>query len=139
MKKIKELFEKYYDIISYLFFGGLTTGVHFLVSTVCHLVFDLDADTSTDIAWVVAVVFAYLTNKPFVFKSNDWSVKTVVPEFLKFVGGRVVSGILVRECMRLTVDERGWNYFAMYFATSVLNVVLNYVASKLLVFKKRKK
>ena len=138
MKKIKELLEKYWDLVTYLFFGVLTTGVHFLVSTVFHLVFKLHADTSTDIAWVVAVIFAYLTNKPFVFKSNDWSMKTVFPEFLKFVGGRVVSGILVRECMRLTVDERGWNFFVMYLATSILNIVLNYIASKLLVFKKKK-
>ena len=138
MKKIKELFDQYYDIIAYLFFGGLTTAVHFLISAVCHFGFSLKADTSTDIAWLVAVVFAYLTNKPFVFKSNDWSVKTVASEFLKFMSGRIVSGLLVRECMRLTVDERGWNFLGMYIVTSVLNVVMNYVASKLLVFRKKK-
>jgi putative flippase GtrA len=138
MKKIKELLEKYYDLVAYIFFGVLTTGVHFIVSSVCHYAFSLHADTSTDIAWVVAVIFAYLTNKPFVFKSNDWSIKTVAPEFLKFAGGRIVSGLLVRECMRLTVDERGWNFILMYIVTSVLNIVLNYIASKLIVFTKKK-
>ena len=84
MKKLKELFVKYYDIISYLFFGGLTTVVNYLVYLPCYNWLHLSATVSNMIAWAVAVIFAYLTNKPFVFKSYDWSMKTVLPEFGKF-------------------------------------------------------
>ena len=139
MKKIKELFVKYYDIISYLFFGGLTTVVNYLVYLSCLNHLNLSATVSNMIAWVVAVFFAYLTNKPFVFKSHDWSAKTVVPELGKFLGCRIGSGIIETLIIFLTVDVLGWNGNIMKVITNILVVILNYIGSKLLVFKKRKK
>ena len=106
MKKIRALIEKYYDILSYLF------------------------------SWVVAVAFAYLTNKPFVFKSHDWSAKTVVPELTKFVGCRLGSGVMETAIIFVTVDLLSWDGNVMKLVTSVLVVIINYVASKLVVFRK---
>ena len=88
------------------------------------------------IAWAVAVVFAYLTNKPFVFRSFDWSMKTVLPELTKFVGTRIGSGGLETLILLLAVDVAGWNGNLWKLVTSILVVVLNYVGSKLLVFRK---
>ena len=139
MKKIKELFVKYYDIISYLFFGGLTTVVNYLVYLSCLNHLHLSATVSNMIAWVVAVFFAYLTNKPFVFKSHDWTAKTVVPELGKFLGCRIGSGIIETLIIFLTVDVLGWNGNIMKVITNILVVILNYIGSKLLVFKKQKK
>ena len=96
----------------------------------------LSGSASNAIAWVGAVAFAYLTNKPFVFRSHDWSAKTVIPELTKFVGCRVGSGVLETAIIFLTVDWLGWNGNVMKLLTSVLVVVLNYIGSKLLVFKK---
>jgi putative flippase GtrA len=90
----------------------------------------------TIIAWAAAVIFAYLTNKPFVFGSHDWSLKVVAPEFGKFLGSRVASGVLVTLAITLTVDILGWNFTLMKIVTSIANIILNYIASKLLVFKK---
>ena len=70
---MKKLIRKYWDILSYLFFGVLTTAVNYVVYLPCYNVLGLSAAVSNMIAWVVAVAFAYLTNKPFVFKSHDWS------------------------------------------------------------------
>ena len=81
MKRIKELIAKYYYIISYLFFGGLTTVVNYMVYIPCNKWLNLSAALSTTLAWIVAVIFAYVTNKPFVYKSLDWSPKVVFPEF----------------------------------------------------------
>lgn len=136
MVKICELIRKYSDILMYLLFGVLTTVVNYLVYLPCFNLLQLTAAISNMIAWSVAVAFAYLTNKPFVFKSNDWSAKTVVPELTKFVGGRVVSGALETAIIFVTVDLLCWNGNIMKLLTSVLVVVLNYVFSKLLVFKK---
>ena len=80
MKKLYDLFVKHYDIISYLFFGVLTTAVNYLIYLPCYNLLHFSASVSNVIAWAFAVAFAYLTNKPFVFKSHDWSAKTVVPE-----------------------------------------------------------
>ena len=136
MKKLYDLFVKHYDIISYLFFGVLTTVVNYLIYLPCYNLLHFSASVSNVIAWVFAVAFAYLTNKPFVFKSHDWSAKTVVPELTKFVGSRIVSGVLETAIIFVTVDVLGWNGNVMKLVTSVLVVIFNYVASKLLVFKK---
>lgn len=138
MKNIKELFVKYYDIISYLFFGALTTAVNYLVYLPCYNWLNLSATVSNMIAWVVAVLFAYLTNKPFVFKSHDWSMKTVFPEFGKFLGCRIGSGAAETLIILLTVDCLHWNGNIMKLVTNVLVIILNYIGSKLFVFAKKK-
>lgn len=136
VQKIKNLVQKHWDIISYLFFGGLTTVVNYIVYLPCYNLFALSAAVSNAIAWVVAVAFAYLTNKPFVFRSHDWSLKTVVPELAKFVTCRIGSGLLETGILFLCVDLLQWNGNVWKLVTSVLVVILNYAASKLLVFKK---
>ena len=136
MNKIRMLIRKHYDILAYLFFGVLTTAVNYIVYLPCYNLLHISAAASNVIAWAVAVAFAYLTNKPFVFKSHDWSAKTVVPELTKFVGSRILSGALETAIIFLTVDVLLWNGNIMKLCTSVLVVILNYVASKLLVFKK---
>jgi len=138
MKKIKELFVKYYDVISYLFFGGLTTVINYLVYLPCYNWLHLSATVSNLIAWVVAVLFAYLTNKPFVFKSHDWSMKTVLPEFGKFLGCRIGSGAAETLIILLTVDCLHWNGNIMKLVTNILVIILNYIGSKLFVFAKKK-
>lgn len=136
MKKLKALFIQYYNLISYLFFGVLTTVVNYAVYLPCYNIFGISGSVSNMIAWVFAVAFAYLTNKPFVFKSHDWSAKTVIPELSKFIGCRAGSGILETGIIFLTVDLLHWNGNVMKLITSVAVVLLNYVASKLLIFKK---
>ena len=136
--KLKNLIEKYWDVITYLFFGVLTTVVDYVVSFACHYGLGISETISTVIAWAAAVIFAYLTNKSWVFHSRDWSMKTVLPEFAKFTGSRVFSGVLVTVCIAVTVEMLGWNFVVMKLATSVLNIVLNYIASKLLVFKNQR-
>lgn len=137
MDKIRALIKKYWDIISYLFFGVLTTVVSFLVSNGLYYLFHWSGWSSELISWMAAVAFAYLTNKPFVFRSHDWSAKTVIPELTKFVGSRVGTGLLQLVFITVTVDVLKWDMFWMKAAISVLVVILNYVASKLLVFRKK--
>ena len=134
--KIKALIEKYWDILSYLFFGGLTTVVNYIVYLPCYNWLHLSAALSNVIAWVVAVAFAYVTNKPFVFRSHDWSWKTVGPELTKFVGCRIGSGLLETALIFLTVDLLHWNGNVMKLILAVVVVLLNYIGSKLIVFKK---
>lgn len=135
MKMIKMLFTKHKDKITYLFFGGLTTVVNYLVYFPCYNWANISATISTVIAWVVAVAAAFLTNKPFVFESHDWSFKTVWPELTKFVGCRIASGIMEIAIIALTVDLLHWNGNVMKILVSILVVILNYFGSKLFVFK----
>ena len=137
MEKLISLVKQHYDILAYLFFGVLTTAVNYLIYLPCYNWLNISATLSNMIAWVVAVAFAYLTNKPFVFKSHDWSAKVVVPELTKFVGCRIASGVAETLIIFVTVDCLAWNGNIMKLITSVLVIVLNYVGSKLLVFRRK--
>lgn len=136
-EKLIALFHKHEQIISYVFFGGLTTLVNFIVYYPLYNLCHLSASLSNILAWIVAVIFAYLTNKPFVFKSKDWSIKTVAPEFTKFVGSRFGSGLLETVIIRITVDILLWNGNLWKIIVSVLVVILNYITSKFFAFKKK--
>ena len=137
IQKIRDLIVKYWDIVSYLFFGVCTTIVNYLIYIPCYNFWGISATVSNMIAWVVAVAFAYLTNKPFVFKSHDWSAKTVIPELTKFIGCRVGSGAAETLILFLAVDLLGWNGNIWKLVTQVMVVVLNYIGSKLLVFRNK--
>ena len=136
MIQLRSILRKYRDILLYLVFGVLTTIVNYLVYFPCCAV-GLPAAVINSIACVVSVLFAYLTNKPFVFGSMDWSLKTVFPEACKFFGCRVGSGVLETGILFVTVDLLHWSSGLWKIVTSILVVVLNYIGSKLLVFRKK--
>jgi len=132
----RQLFEKYKDIILYLVFGVLTTIVSFAIYYLLVEYAGVSALLSNAISWVGAVAFAFLTNKPFVFRSFDWSAGVVLPELGKFVGGRVGSGVFESAYVFVTVDLLHWNSMIMKAIASVVVVIINYVVSKIFVFKK---
>ena len=136
MKKLINLMEKYREILVYLVFGVLTTVVNYIVYLPCYNLLQISAAVSNVSAWAAAVTFAFLTNKPFVFQSRDWSAKTVVPELIKFLGTRIGSGAVETLSLLITVDMLGLNGNLWKIVTSVMVVILNYIGSKLLVFRK---
>ncbi len=135
-KRILQIIRKHWDIVIYLVFGALTTVVNYMIYLPCYNLLGLSAALSNGIAWAGAVAFAYLTNKPFVFKSHDWSARTVLPELGKFVSCRVGSGLMETAVLFVTVDLLSWNGNILKLLVSVLVVIVNYLGSKLLVFKK---
>lgn len=137
MKKIKILFEKYHDPITYLFFGVLTTIVNYVVYFPCYNLLNLGSSLSNAIAWVFSVAFAFVTNKPFVFGSHDWSRSVVLPELTKFLGCRIGSGLAETLILLLTVDILRLNGNIWKIITSILVVIVNYVGSKIFVFRKK--
>ena len=137
IQKIRALIVKYWDILIYLVFGVLTTVVNYAVYLPVYNFCGISAAVSNMIAWVVAVIFAFLTNKPFVFHSYDWSAKTVVPELIKFVSCRLASGVMETVILFLAVDCMNWDGNIWKLITQVLVIIINYVGSKLLVFRNK--
>lgn len=133
---MKNLFRKHREVLLYLIFGALTTAVNYLVYFPLFNLLMLDAALSNAVAWVAAVAFAFVTNKPFVFQSHDWSAQVLLPELWKFVSCRLFSGVAESLILLVTVDICHWDGNLIKILTSILVVVLNYVGSKLLVFKK---
>ena len=136
---MRRLLEKYWDVLTYLFFGVLTTAVNYSVYLPCYNWLHWSAGLSNVLAWVVAVAFAFVTNKPYVFKSHDWSKAVVLPELSKFVGCRIASGVLETAAVWLFVDLLHRNGNWVKIIISVLVVILNYIFSKWIVFKKKEK
>lgn len=137
IQKLRSIIVKYWDILTYLVFGVLTTVVNYAVYLPVYNFCGISAAVSNMIAWVVAVAFAFLTNKPFVFHSHDWSAQTVLPELTKFVSCRIASGALETVILFLSVDCMNWNGNIWKLVTQVLVIIINYVGSKLLVFRKK--
>lgn len=139
--KIKTLWKKYEEIISYLIVGGLTTLVSwsamFLVS---WLAFGnplhptaLQNIILSVVNWTAGVIFAYFTNRKFVFKSHEPMLK----EIPKFVLSRI-STLILELVMRQVMGRMGINVYVTTIVVAVLVVIANYIFSKLLVFNKKK-
>ena len=136
-EKLIAFVKEHIDVVTYLVFGVLTTVVNYLVYLPCLNWLHLPASVSNCIAWVVAVVFAFVTNKPFVFQSHDWSMEVVLPELSKFVATRLTSGLLETAILCISVDLLHSNGNIWKLITQVLVIIINYVGSKLLVFRKK--
>ena len=141
---MKKLFEKYREIIEYVFWGVLTTVVNWAVYTLCVNVTAMNVTIATGIAWLASVLFAFITNKLWVFHSKDWQMKVVGKEAVLFFGSRIFSGLFEMAGMWLLVDLIGWQQslfgiraFAAKIIISVVVVILNYFLSRWIVFKKK--
>ena len=129
---LRGMYHKYHDFILYIFFGGVTTVVDFVIYELSFSLLSISGTVSNVLAWCAAVVFAFLTNKPFVFKSNDWSWPVLGPEIWKFLSCRLGTLVLSTVFIAVTVDIFYFDNLLMKAIISVAVVLLNYVGSKLL-------
>ena len=137
MKKLlKKLCNK--ETITYLIFGVLTTLVNYIVYYLLYRFTGLDALIYNTIAWLAAVIFAFFTNKLFVFESKSFKSSVVFREFLTFVSARIVSLLLEEAFLALTVKVMGIHELISKLIISVIVVIVNYFASKFFIFKKEK-
>lgn len=140
MKKVKELYEKYKEIINYLIVGGLTTVVGLATYWICTSTFlspevAWQLQLANVISWVLAVAFAYFTNRKFVFESKE---KNKIKEATKFVGGRVVTLLIDMLIMWLGVTVLHINDKIIKIIDQVIIIIGNYIISKLFVFNKQR-
>lgn len=132
-----ELIKKYKSIISYLFFGVCTTVINIATYYLCYNVSGIPNVPSTVIAWVVAVIFAYITNKLFVFDSKSFKADVLIREVASFFGCRLLTGVLDVMIMYVAVDVMDMDSTLWKLVSNILVIILNYVASKLVIFKKK--
>lgn len=153
MKKIKELLKKYEELILYVVFGGLTTVVNFAVYWVLNKALGESYYLVNNIiAWFVSVVFAYITNKLWVFDSKSWAPKVLVKEVPEFFAARIFSLLVEEGGLWLFVEKMGFDEFSFEIfgfeftgkiiaklVLAVIVVILNYFFSKFVIFAKKKK
>ncbi len=135
--EFKKDIEKYMDVIPYLFFGVCTTVVNIGTYWLCAHPLNLNTMISTIVAWVVAIMFAYVTNRKWVFHSEVKSINGIIREIMTFFGCRLTTGTIDCACMFVFVELLYCNDVAIKFMTNILVIVLNYVASRYFIFNKK--
>lgn len=135
MPRIRNIFEKYKEIISYGFWGAITTLVNYAVFFVCLRLFDINYLISNIGSWVCAVTFAYITNKVFVFNSTDWSMTKLKTEVLPFFLGRIFSLVVETVMLYVLVDGLSFSSEIIKVFTNLVVITINYFISKLMIFK----
>lgn len=136
MERIKKLFNKYKEMILYLFFGGCTTLVNIIAYYICSKI-GIGTAVSTVIAWVLSVLFAYITNRKYVFESKAIGFTPILKETANFFLCRLATGLLDLAIMVIFVDLMHFNGMAIKILSNIIVIILNYVASKLLIFRKK--
>lgn len=136
MKKLLEIYKKYREQIAYLFFGGCTFVVNMVVHLSCSYILKTSVLVSTLIAWVVAVVFAYVTNKLWVFENKTETFKEFAREIGSFFSGRIATLVMEEVILFVFVKWLGLNEIVFKLIGQVLVIVANYFISKFIVFKK---
>lgn len=136
MTKIKDLIDKYKDVIPYAFFGVCTTLVNIVAYWICVHLLRANTMVGTIIAWILAVLFAYVTNRKWVFKSEENSRNGILKELVSFFSCRLATGIIDWLFMLIFVTILHWNDMLIKIIANIIVIVLNYVASKLYIFRK---
>lgn len=129
---VKELYIKYKEVINYLVFGVLTTVVNIVVYFVFADVLHVQYLISNCVAWFLSVLFAYVTNRKYVFESKS---NSIAEEMSKFFASRLATGALDMVLMWLLVSMLCVNGVVSKVLANVVVVVSNYILSKLVVFK----
>ena len=133
MKKIKGVYDKYSEVILYLFFGGLSFVLNIFIYTMLVHVLGFEELLANLISWLIVVIFVYITNKKWVFKYNN---NKNMQLFIEFAMARVVTLLIEEVILFVGIKVFGINDIVIKIVGQVVTIVSNYIFSKLVVFKK---
>lgn len=133
MKKVIILYKKYEEIINYLIVGGMTTLVSISIYALFTKCFHINYMIANVISWIISVLFAYITNRIFVFKSKSENIVLEIYQFFKY---RIFSFLIEIFLMYVFVELINIDDMISKVIVQIIVIVLNYVFSKLFVFKK---
>lgn len=137
LKKIADLYKAHQGGMRYLVFGALTTIVNIAIFILFAKVFNLSTIISNVIAWIIAVLFAYITNKKWVFKAKKNSFKELFIEIVYFFLARIFTLVLETLILVIFIDKFHFNRFIMKIISNIIVIIINFILSKILIFKKK--
>ncbi len=144
-KPLKKLWDKYEKVWRYCYYGAWTTVISYITKLLGQWLFGLAGFTmeqtvpnvlNTTVSWIIAATFAFFVNKKYVFMSETTERSALMHEITTFYGARIVSFFMEVAIMWVTTVALKWNYALMAILVQFLIVAINYVFSKLVVFKK---
>lgn len=136
LERLMKILTRNREMASYLVFGVLTTLVNLLSYAALTRTAGMNEIPAAALAWAVSVAFAYLTNKLFVFESRSFAPSVVVREAVSFILCRLFSGALDLGLMWLLAERLGYWDILVKVGSNIIVIILNFVFSKLLIFRK---
>ncbi len=138
LRIFEPFYKKHKEILLYLFFGGVVTVVSIGTFQLFYAVFKINELVANVISWVISVLVAYSTNRTWVFRSTASTKGAVAAEILSFFGGRVATLVIEELIILVFVTLLKFNSLAVKLAAQIAVIVLNYIFSKLWIFKDKK-
>lgn len=133
---IKKIYDKYKEGILYLFFGGLT----FLISVITYAAFTevwrMNELIANVISWMIAVLFAYCTNRTWVFEPQAGSIEKILGEMFSFFCGRIATLIIEEIILFVFITKMEFGNMLIKVIAQIIVIILNYIISKIWVFRK---
>lgn len=129
------VYNKTREVLLYLFFGGLTFFISMFLFIILNKFMNMNELSANVYSWVVAVLFAFITNKLYVFTSPKTSFVNNLKQLVTFSSGRVMTLILEEGILYIFVMVLGFPGIAIKFIAQVIVIVLNYIISKIFVFR----
>lgn len=139
LKFFTDYYREHKEGMRYLVFGGLTTVVNIVVFELFYKLVLNSTTISNVVAWILAVIFAYFTNKYFVFFSKSEGKKDFLREIISFFGARVITLVIETIILKICIDYMGFNTLLMKIISNIIVIILNFIFSKIFIFKKGNK
>ncbi len=142
LNKLPRTFRPYWgrlvnrETLTYVIAGGMTTLVNFISYHFFCNVLGIKNLIANGIAWVIAVIFAYIVNDMWVFRAKITGMRSEIEKITKFFGARILSFAVEESGMYVFVDILAWNNLLVKAGLAVIVIVLNYLFSKLYIFKR---
>lgn len=130
------IYEKHREVILYLFFGGLTFLLSIFTFALFHITLNINELIANILSWIIAVLFAFFTNRVWVFEAPTKTYKEFISQLSTFLGGRVVTLIIEEGLLFIFITLLHLNSMVIKIFAQVIVIVLNYIISKCIIFKK---
>lgn len=122
------------EVINYLFFGIITTAIN-IITFQLFIKCSINYEIATVLAWIISVIFAFITNRRYVFKSKNEHDKKLIKEFFNFIGARILSLGIDLICMYICIDLLIITPLLAKLISNIIVVIFNYIISKFYIFK----
>lgn len=137
INRVKELYVKYHETLSYLFFGFLTFVVSIISYKFLNITLNINELIANVLSWIAAVTFAYITNKIWVFKAPTHGFRQIIKEASAFFGGRILTLVIEEIIILIFVTLLNFSSLVVKVIAQIIVIILNYIISKKLVFNKK--
>ena len=136
-EKMKQIYHKYKEIIKYIIFGGFTTIINIITYLILTKIIKLDLLISNVLAWFISVLFAYITNRIFVFNSQNKKVKSILIEISTFYVAMIASLVCCDILLfNIMIKVLHINDITTKLILQIIVIIMNYILSKFIIFKK---